>query len=79
MNIYKAIEVLIELNVLVERKNKLQGKKLYKSAIDILKDESSSIIDLELLYRNFCGYLAHGEFDDEEYQKVLQLISFLEK
>jgi hypothetical protein len=48
MNIYKAIEVLIELNVLVERKNKLQGKKLYKSAIDILKDENSSIIDLEL-------------------------------
>jgi hypothetical protein len=79
MSIHKAIEILIELIALVERKNKTQGKELYKSALDILKDESFSIIDVKLLYRNFCGYLAHGEFDEEEYQKVLQLISFLKK
>ncbi|MGJ0126503.1 hypothetical protein CKF43_20315 [Pantoea graminicola] len=79
MNIQKAIETLIELIALVEGRNKSQGKELYKSALDFLKDESCSNIDLDILYRNFCGYLAHGEFDEEEYQKVLQLISFLKK
>jgi len=79
MNIQKAIEMLIELIALVERKNKSQRKELYKSALDALKNENCSNIDLELLYRNFCAYLAHGEFDEEEYQKVLQLISFLKK
>lgn len=79
MNIQKAIEILIELIDLVERKNKSQGKELYKSALDVLKNENCSNIDLELLYRNFFGYLAHGEFDEEEYQKMLQLISFLKK
>ncbi|MGX9276012.1 hypothetical protein ACWXWK_23510 [Pantoea ananatis] len=79
MNIHKSIQILIELIALVERKKKTQGKELYKSALDILKGESFSIIDVELLYRNFCGYLAHGEFDEEEYQKVLQLISCLKK
>lgn len=79
MNIQKAIEILIELIDLIERKNKSQGKELYKSALDVLKNENCSNIDLELLYRNFCGYLAHGEFDEEEYQKVLQLISILNK
>lgn len=79
MNIQKSIEILIELNALVERKNKSQGKVFYKSALDILKDENCSIIDSELLYRNFCGFLAHGEFDEEEYQMVLQLNNFLKK
>ncbi|ORM75836.1 hypothetical protein HA42_19875 [Pantoea deleyi] len=79
MNIQKAIETLIELIALVEAKNKSQGKELYKSALDVLKDENCSNIDSNTLYGNFCGYLAHGEFDEEEYQKVLQLISFLKK
>ncbi|MDQ1211383.1 hypothetical protein [Pantoea anthophila] len=79
MNMQKAIEMLIELIALVERKNKSQGKELYKSALDVLKNGNCSNVDLELMYRNFCGYLAHGEFDEEEYQKVLQLISFLKK
>jgi len=79
MNIQKAIEMLIELIALVERKNKSQGKELYKSALDVLKNGNFSNVDLELMYRNFGGYLAHGEFDEEEYQKVLQLISFLKK
>lgn len=79
MNINKAIEFLIELIALVEKRNKSQGKELYKSALDILNNEIFSIIDLEILYRNFCGYLTHGKFDEEEYQKVLQLISFLKK
>ena len=40
MNIQKAVEMLIELIALVERKNKSQGKELYKSALDFLKNEN---------------------------------------
>lgn len=79
MNVKKAMQILTDVISISERNNKFQGMELYRSALEILKDENSTKAELERLYRNFCGYLAHGEFTDEEYQKLLQLLECLEK
>ncbi|MDJ0037254.1 hypothetical protein QM637_15650 [Pantoea allii] len=78
MNLNEAIKILTELIVLSATNKSNQGQDLYKSALGILKNASCTDTEVKSLYRSFCGYLAHGEFNDEEYLKVLQLIGFLE-
>ncbi|MDF2778913.1 MAG: hypothetical protein K0S90_2436, partial [Enterobacteriaceae bacterium] len=50
----------------------------YKTALKILKDENTSENELRILYRSFCGYLAHGDFTDVEYAKINLLVDHLE-
>lgn len=79
MNKIKAIEILTDIIYKSDREKILQGKELYKSALIVLQNENSSEDDLRNLYRNFCGYLAHGEFTNSEYQEIKRLIDCLEK
>lgn len=79
MNKTKAIEILTNAISNLERKNKSQGKEFYKSALRILQDKNPSQDELGNLYRSFCGYLAHGEFTDSEYQEIKQLIDCFDR
>lgn len=79
MNKAKAIEILTNAISNLERKNKSQGKEFYKSALRLLQDKNSSQDELDNLYRSFCGYLAHGEFTDSEYQEIKQLIDCFDR
>ncbi len=78
MNRTKATELLTDIISCSDRENKLQGKEFYKTALKILKDENTSENELRILYRSFCGYLAHGDFTDVEYAKINLLVDHLE-
>ncbi|MCG8710935.1 hypothetical protein JHU04_004252 [Brenneria sp. 4F2] len=79
MNKNKAMEILTNFICKLEKKNELQGEDFYKTALRILQNTNSSKDDLDNLYRNFCGYMAHGEFSDSEYQDIKRLIDCFNK
>ncbi|AOR63358.1 hypothetical protein [Pectobacterium wasabiae] len=78
MNIDSAMVLLADIITDSEHNNREQGIDFYKSAMRVLRSENSKKSELKSLHRNFCGYLAHGEFDNAEYQKIVRLIDFLE-
>ncbi|MDC9821177.1 hypothetical protein ABRQ07_20320 [Pectobacterium polonicum] len=78
MDIDNAIVLLADVIADSERKNRSQGIEFYKSAIRMLQNKNLSDSELKDLQRNFCGYLAHGDFSNAEYQKILKLIELLE-
>ncbi|MEQ9924047.1 hypothetical protein ABRP60_03615 [Pectobacterium brasiliense] len=78
MDIDNAIILLTDVIADSERSNRSQGAAFYKSAIRVLQNKNSSNSELKDLRRNFCGYLAHGNFSNDEYQKIFKLIDLLD-
>ncbi|MDE1485657.1 hypothetical protein KKI90_04450 [Xenorhabdus bovienii] len=63
----------------LEKKESKQGIDLYKNALDFFSKNDLSNEELFNLYRSFCGYLAHGEFTQLEYDSILEIIEILDK
>ncbi|AYH07755.1 hypothetical protein C5E22_22320 [Pectobacterium parmentieri] len=78
MNIDSAMTLLADIITDSEHNNRDQGIEFYQSAMCVLISENVKKSELKSLHSNFCGYLAYGEFDNAEYQKILKLIDFLE-
>ncbi|MEQ9918929.1 hypothetical protein ABRQ01_19940 [Pectobacterium aroidearum] len=78
MDIDNAIILLADIIADSERGNCSQGAVFYKSAIRVLQNKNSSDSELKDLKRNFCGYLAHRDLSNAEYQKILKLIDLLD-
>lgn len=79
MNINEAIKKLSALITERESEGKTQGLKFYKSAMLTLQNGKADDANIENLYRSFCGYLAHGEFSNSEYEDIKELVSLIKK
>lgn len=44
-----------------------------------LKNGKAGNINIENLHRSFCGYLAHGEFSNSEYEDIKELINSVKR
>ena len=79
MNINKAIRKLSTLITKTEVEGKTQGLEFYKSSMITLQNGKADDANIESVYRSFCGYLAHGEFSNSEYEDIKELISLIKK
>ena len=79
MKINKAIKKLSTLITQGEVEGKTQGLAFYKSAIITLQNGNPGDANIDSLYRGFCGYLAHGEFSNSEYEDIKELIELLKR
>ncbi|MCG3464212.1 hypothetical protein L7G72_20935 [Xenorhabdus bovienii] len=73
-NVFNKLESFISY---VEGSESKQGLELYKEALDFFSRNNFSDEEVTRLYRSFCGYLAHGEFTQPEYNMVLEIIEIL--
>lgn len=79
-NIKYKDNIILVLNTLIDQETPhKQGNQLYISTLECLQDNNATKEDLFNIYKNYCGYLAYGEFSDNEYEKVKLIADYFDK
>lgn len=79
-NIEYKENIISILNTLIDYDNPhKQGNQLYIGTLEFLQDNNATKEELFNIYKNYCGYLAYGEFSDSEYEKVKFIADYFDK